>query len=358
MVKLIWDNKKDITDNLEEKKRFFQDRFTEFENISNSKKEWKNLLFWGENLDVIYYLLDKFEKKINLIYIDPPFFSGVNYDIEVEENGNMYESIAYNDHWEKDLDSYMQMIYERVSLFKRLMADSGLLFIHLDWHANHYIKLILDEIFGENRFVNDIIWYYYNKYSAGKKNLPRAHDNILVYSKSNNYNFNNIRIPRDKPRKQLKREMVNGILKNVKDANGHVVYRIVNDKKLDDVWRIPCLQPASKEWTGFPTQKHHELIKRIIQIGSNEGDLIADFFCGSGTTLVMADKLKRKWIGCDISKFAIYLTRRRLVSYRNSLKAKNKYRFPIVMLTELNETCKNIINSGFFDKEITIKRKK
>jgi len=250
------------------------------------------------------------------------------------------------------------MIYERLIIFKKLLAESGLLFIHLDWHASHYIKLILDEIFGENRFVNDIIWYYYNKYSAGKKNLPRAHDNILVYSKTNRYKLNEIRIPRKMPRKQLKRIMVNGVLKNLKDKNGHVVYRIVNDKKLDDVWKIPCLQPASKEWIGFPTQKHHELLKRIIQLGSNKGDLIADFFCGSGTTLLVADTLGRKWIGCDISKYSIYLTRKRLFSYRRDLTHGQKSLHPISIYTNLNNEHKEIIKSGFFNKNIIIRRKK
>jgi len=241
-------------------------------------------------------------------------------------------------------------------LFKKLLSKSGLLFIHLDWHASHYIRLILDEIFGENRFVNNIVWYYYNKYSAGRKNLPRAHDNILVYSKANNYTFNKLRIPRKKPRKQLMRAMVNGVLKNVKDENGHVKYRTVTDKKLDDVWKIPCLQPASKEWTGFPTQKHHKLLERRIKLGSNEGDLIADFFCGSGTTILVAEKLNRKWIGCDISEYSIYLTKKRILNYYKKLGElkKNKYSFEII--TNLNKEKRSLIDSGFFEKDMNIKR--
>ncbi len=367
MVKLIWDKNKHTSHLIKEQEKIYHQRFIKFESFPNSnidtqklknQENWENLLFWGDNLEVLYYLLNNFENKINLIYIDPPFFSGTNYPIKIEEDGDLYETIAYIDHWDKDLDSYLQMIYERLIIFKKLLVDSGLLFIHLDWHASHYIKLILDEIFGENRFVNDIIWYYYNKYSAGKKNLPRAHDNILVYSKTNRYKLNEIRIPRKKPRKQLKRIMVNGILKNLKDKNGHIVYRIVNDKKLDDVWKIPCLQPASKEWTGFPTQKHHELLKRIIQLGSNKGDLIADFFCGSGTTLFVADTLGRKWIGCDISKYSIYLTRKRLFSYRRGLTHGGKSLHPIGIYTNLNNEYKEIINSGFFNRDITIRRKK
>ncbi|MBA7578507.1 Modification methylase DpnIIB [subsurface metagenome] len=268
---------------------------------------------------MLYYLTNHFSGKIDLIYIDPPFFSGTNYRIKIEENGNQYDSIAYFDHWDKDIDSYLQMLRDRIVLFRELLSINGLLFIHLDWHASHYIRVLLDEIFGANRFVNSIVWYYYNKYSAGKKNLPRAHDDILVYSKSANYTFNELRRLRKKPIKQLKRVMVDGVLKNAKDENGHVIYRVVKDKKMDDVWKIPCMQPASKEWTGFPTQKHHDLLERIIKIGSNEGDLVADFFCGSGTTLLVADKLNRRWIGSDISEYSIYLTRKRLLNYRKNI---------------------------------------
>jgi DNA modification methylase len=216
----------------------------------------------------------------------------------------------------------------------------------------------LDEIFGEKRFVNNIVWYYYNKYSAGKKNLPRAHDDILVYSKTNNYSFNEIRIPREKPRKQLKRRMVNGVLKNVKDERGHVIYRTVIDKKLDDVWRIPCLQPASKQWMGFPNQKHHILLERIIRLASNKNDIIADFFCGSGTTLYAAEKLGRRWIGADISEYAIYLTRKRLLSlYDKKIQNKEPYH-NFKLKTIIDDKKKKLIEADFFNEDLEIKRKK
>ncbi len=362
MVKLIWNNKKDFKpDNLTKYNLNYFNQFESFlfkenERIDKAQtiNNWANMLFWGDNIDVLYYLLKNFEKKIDLIYIDPPFFSGVNYEIKIKEKNKNYNSIAYYDHWNRDLDSYLQMLYERIKIFKELLSNTGLIFIHTDWHANHYIRVILDEIFGKKRFVNNIIWYYYNKYSAGKKNLPRAHDIILVYSKSNDYTFNQIRLPREKPLKQLKREMVNGVLKNVKDKDGHVVYRIVNDKKMDNVWRIPCLQPASNEWTGFPTQKHHKLLERIIKIGSNEGDLIADFFCGSGTSLVVAERLRRRWIGCDISEYSIYLTKNRILNYQKETQKC----YPFELFTDLNENKKKIIDSGFFQKKFSIERKK
>ncbi|MFX0139310.1 MAG: DNA methyltransferase [Candidatus Hodarchaeota archaeon] len=362
-IKLFWENKKDNT-KLFDLKKYTPDFFKSIEYralISNGKSKpfdnstfWTNKLFWGENLEVLLFLLNDFKEKIDLIYIDPPFFSGTNYKITIEEDEKIFDSIAYYDYWNKDLSSYLQMLYDRIVLFKKLLSNRGLLFIHLDWHASHYIRLILDELFGKNRFINNIVWYYYNKYSAGKRSLPRAHDNILVYSKTDDYTFNELRISRKKPRKQLKRKNVNGVLKNVKDENGHVTYRIVTDKKMDDVWKIPCLQPASKEWTGFPTQKHHELLERIIRLGSNKGDLIADFFCGTGTTLLAAEKLNRRWIGCDISEYSIYLTRKRILDYQE--KKQNIYPFEIS--THLNEEKRGIIESGFFQKKFSIRKKK
>jgi adenine specific DNA methylase Mod len=358
MVKLVWDNKKNCK--LEDLNNYSLNYFRQFEKYPNTLKSsvdsdsWSNKLFWGDNIKVMYYLLKNFKEKIDLIYIDPPFFSGVNYKIKIEEKDKIYDSIAYYDHWNKDLDSYLQMLYERIKIFKELLSNTGLIFIHADWHANHYIQVILDEIFSKKRFVNNIIWYYYNKYSAGKKNLPRAHDTILVYSKSSDYTFNELRLPRKNPKKQLMREMIDGVLKNVKDKDGRVKYRIVTDKKMDDVWKIPCMQPASKEWTGFPTQKHHRLLERIIRLGSNEGDIIADFFCGSGTTLLVAEKLKRKWVGCDISRYSIYLTRNRIINYQNN--SKNVYPFEI--LANLDTEKKRVIESGFFQKKLSIKIKK
>ena len=367
MVNINWNNKHGLAGDLIELKAKYKSLYKKTEIFpkindihtpKNSEPEsWKNLLFWGENLEVLYSLLNDFEEKIDLIYIDPPFYSGVNYEISIEDNGEKYNKIAYFDRWNNDLDLFLQMLYERILLFKKLLSKKGLIFIHLDWHASHYIKLIMDEVFGQSNFINNVIWYYYNKYSAGKKALPRAHDDILIYSKSNEYNFNELRIPRKKARKQLKRKMVNGVLKNAKDENGHVIYRVVTDKKMDDVWKIPCMQPASKEWTGFPTQKHHKLLERIIKLGSNEGDLIADFFCGSGTTLLMAEKLNRRWIGCDVSEYSIYITCKRFLNLYKKKQEDGKELIPIEILANMDEKRRNIIEQGFFKKNLEIKKK-
>ncbi|MFW9952178.1 MAG: DNA methyltransferase, partial [Candidatus Thorarchaeota archaeon] len=178
MVKLTWERKVPVNINFVENKKKYSNFFEDFiNNISFGNEQvlfnseftgWKNKLFWGDNLEVLYSLLNNFSNKVDLIYVDPPFFSGVNYKIEILEDDIVYDSIAYVDCWQNNLDSYLQMLYERIQLFKKLLSLRGLLFVHLDWHASHYIKILLDEVFGENRYVNNIIWYYYNKYSAGK----------------------------------------------------------------------------------------------------------------------------------------------------------------------------------------------
>ncbi|TXT63575.1 MAG: DNA adenine methyltransferase YhdJ [Promethearchaeota archaeon] len=361
MVKLEWNNKDTCLSTLNTYKDQYKNEFRVFKKYSSNQQEWNNQLYCADNLEVMYYLLNEFENKIDLIYLDPPFFSGSNYDIIIKEQNNPVEieTIAYKDKWENDIDLYLQMLYTRLSLSKHLLSPKGLFFIHIDWHSSHYIRIMLDEIFGRKNFVNEIIWYYYNKYSAAKSNLPRAHDNIFVYSKGKDYTFNELRIPREKPIKQLKREMINGVLKNAKDKDGNIIYRIVNDKKLDDVWRIPCMQPASKQWTAFPTQKHHKLLERIIKLGSHPGDLIADFFCGSGTTLYAAEKLNRRWIGSDISKIAIYLSAKRIRDYKKKTSKtliNQIYRggFGFEILINNN----NDLPVGFFEKNLKIKRKR
>jgi adenine specific DNA methylase Mod len=357
MVRLIWDNKLTDFKEFEANKEDYREYFTSIESFPNSSHAWKNKLFWGDNLKVLHYLLSSLQNEVDLIYIDPPFFSGINYHLSIQEKGSgeSYETVAYQDKWENNLDLYLQMLYKRIYLLKKLLSHSGLLFIHLDWHSVHYIRLLLDEIFGPGKFINNIVWYYYNKYSASKTNLPRAHDNILVYSKGDTYTFNELRIPREEPIKQLKREMVDGVLKNAKDEDGNVIYRIVDDKKEDDVWRIPCMQPASKQWTGYPTQKHHKLLQRIIKLGSNPGDLILDVFCGAGTTLYAAEKLNRRWVGADISKFAIYLTRNRILEYKKEQEGKKEYSFEL--LTHLTEQRKKLVDSNFFQKDLKVTRK-
>ena len=301
-------------------------------------KGWTNKLIWGDNKLILSSLKngplrEEIEQQggIKLIYIDPPFDVGADFSMDIEvgdetltKEPGVLEMLAYRDTWGKGADSFIAMIYERLSLMRDILADDGSIYVHCDYRVNSYMRLIMDEIFGRDNFRNWIVWHYYNKYSAASNCLPRAHDDILFYSKGKDLILNEVREKRDEPVKQLVRENVNGVLKNARDENGNLMYRISNDKKTDDVWRIPQLQPASSEWTGYATQKHHNLLERIIKASSNEGDLVADFFCGSGTTLAVAEKLGRKWIGSDLGKFSIHTTRKRMIGVQRELKKAGK----------------------------------
>jgi DNA modification methylase len=281
---------------------------------------WRNKLIWGENLILLSSLTDSLAGKIRLIYIDPPFDSGLDYgfdisigDTEFHKEPSIVEEVAYRDTWGAGRNSYLGMMYDRLTLMKDLLAIDAFIVVHVDWHVGHLMRSMLDEIFGADAFVNEIVWHYYNKYSAATAVFPRAHDNLYVYKKGNPGSINVIREDRDAPVKQLVRENIGGKLKNKRDSNGNLMYQEVSDKKVDDVWRIPALQPASGEWTGYQTQKHHDLLQRVILAFSNPGDLVADFFCGSGTTPVVAERLNRRWVACDLGRYAIHTTRKRLL---------------------------------------------
>jgi DNA modification methylase len=270
-------------------------------------EEDTNRIYFGDNLHVMRSLKSN---SIDLIYIDPPFFSGRNYN---QIWGDDNEVRAFYDIWEDGLPSYLVWLNARLWEMRRLLKDTGSIYVHCDWHASHYIKCEMDKVFGYENFRNEIIWYYYNKYSAGKNALPRAHDIILFYSKSSLHKPNQLREVRDEPVKQLVRVNIGGVLKNAKDESGNLIYRESVDKKLDDVWRIPALQPASKEYIGYPTQKNSLILKKIIEQSSKVGDIVADFFMGGGTTLAVAQKLDRRFIGCDISRVASSVSINRIV---------------------------------------------
>jgi len=282
--------------------------FQVVERVSFGHKDLEpNQILFGDNLHIMRALPSN---SIDLIYIDPPFFSGRNYNVVF---GDQNEIRSFTDIWEGGMPGYLTWLNARILEMKRLLKPNGVIFVHCDWHASHYIKCEMDKIFGYESFRNEIVWYYYNKYSAGKNQFPRAHDVILFYSKTNESYFEPLREKRDEPIKQLMRENIGGVLKNKKGPDGKVMYRIVEDKKMDDVWRIPCLQPASSEYIGYPTQKHHDLIQRVIECGCPKGGVVADFFCGGGTTPAVAQRLGRRWIATDISKIAVAVTRDRIL---------------------------------------------
>ena len=275
-------------------------------------------------------LLEKFAGKIDLVYIDPPFDTGADFSSKVlvgpdddpvaGKEPSLVEECAYRDTWGRGYDSYLSMMHDRLRLLRVLLSDRGSIFVHLDVHTGPYIKTMMDEVFGRDNFRNEIAWYYYNKmHDSRKKLLPKAFDQILYYVKSKDADFvyNALQEDRDKPVRQLKRVKVGGKMINARDKDGNVIYQERTTRTVDTVWRIRCLQPANKqEWVHYDTQKPVDLIQRILHLGSNPGDLVLDAFVGSGTTAVACERSDRRWIACDLGRFSIHTTRKRLLGGR------------------------------------------
>jgi len=281
---------------------------------------WVNRLYWGDNLQVMAHMMREFRGKVKLIYIDPPFDSGADYRKRVKLRGtsvqtdlNVLEERQYTDIWSNDL--YLQYMYERLILMRELLAEDGSIYLHCGWHRVHHLRCVMDEVFGSDNFKNEIVWWYYNKFQGNVNRFASNHDIVLFYAKSDCYTFERQTEPREKPIRQLKRawDPKEGKLVNVKDEDGNLVYIESTERTVDDVWRLSMLQPADRtENLRFPTQKPESLIKRIVSASSSPGDLVADFFIGSGTTAAVAQKLGRRWIAADINLGAIHTTGQRL----------------------------------------------
>jgi DNA modification methylase len=292
----------------------------------NYPKDWKNLLIWGDNKLVMSSLIKQgWAGKINLIYIDPPFFTGADFtvrtkvgDEEIAKEPSIIEERAYKDTWSGGIASYLKYMYERLILMRELLAENGSIYVHLDWHVGHYVKVMMDEIFGYENFRNEIVWRYGKMASSTNKFLCN-HDLLLFYTKTNDAIFKPQATKLDKPIKRLARTVRNEKLVNVKDEKGNLIYIEKWEMLIDDVWDdIPIVMHANPEFLDFGTQKPELLLRRIILTSSNPGDIVADFFCGSGTTLAVAEKLGRRWIGSDLSKFAFQVTRKRSLDIHNS----------------------------------------
>jgi DNA modification methylase len=295
-------------------------------------KGWQNKLIWGDNKLILSSLKngplrDEIEKQggIKLIYIDPPFDVGADFsmDIEVGEDTftkkpNILEEIAYRDTWGKGADSFISMAYERIKLMHGLLAEDGSIFVHCDYRVVAYMRLILDEIFGNNHLVNEIIWCY-RQGGRAIDTYSQKHDTILWFRKSEKHIFNadSVRIPY---------EGTGGYQTSGRGVKiGDKVYFPNELGKIpEDWWDIAAIPPMSKERIGYPTQKPEALIQRIISGSSSEGDLVADFFVGSGTTAAVAEKLGRKWIVSDLGKFGIHTTRKRMIGVQRQLKQDGK----------------------------------
>lgn len=336
---------------------FFRGQVPNIPNAFNAALDggsWMNRLVYGDNLLTIQALLagdpqtglPSLRGKVDLIYIDPPFDSKADYrtkvvlpGVDIQQKPTVVEQFAYADTWEEGTISYLKMIYKRLILMKELLADTGTVYVHIDWHIDSYVKIMLDDIFGKDNFRDQIIWYYPGGIKAVPHYFPRKHDCIYCYSKTNNYVFNNQRkgiednslysrwikysedgetityknFPRtDKVKFDMYvKRFISQNKREPKDED--VIYRF-EGALVDDVWDdCPAVFRLLNEKTGYSTQKPASLLERIIKASSNEGDLVCDFFGGSGTTAAVAEKLGRRWITCDIGKPASLVMRKRFI---------------------------------------------
>ena len=335
-----------------------------------------NLVIRGECLSACAYLKDK-GVQVDLVYIDPPFASGADYakkvyirrnpkvaaaikqaetELDIEEL-KAFEEKMYGDVWDKE--RYLNWMYENLMAIKSIMSDEASIYVHLDWHIGHYVKILLDEIFGESNFINEIVWHYYNKMQGNVNRFASNHDVIFLYRKSDDYLFQPIKEKRDKSTKQIKRvwDKETQKLVNAKDENGKVIYIDSDEITIDDVWRMSMLQPADKEEpVGYATQKPEALIERIVSASSKENMLVADFFGGSGTTARVANRLNRRFIHTDIGINSIQVTRDKLIEQGAEfevLEVKDGvslYRNPVQTMDKLKSLIKGLRNEDALDK--------
>ncbi len=323
-----------------------------FDTSGRQLSGWTNKLIWGDN-NLVLSSLRRGELRreiednggLKLIYIDPPFDVGANFTMEIEIGGetltkepSILEQIAYRDTWGKRENSYIAMIYERLKLMCDLLANDGSIYVHCDWRVSAYIRLVLDEVFGKDNFRNEIIWKKYSgvKNQATKK-LTTQTDTIFWYSKNSHLIFNPqyISMSDDYIKAEYKYVDKDGRRyaklrgRGYQNSGGNAKIKYLDENPgtpITSLWAEGGMQlnTSSSERIGYPTQKPETLLERIIKTSSNKDDIVADFFCGSGTTAAVAEKLGRKWITADLGKFAIHTTRKRLISVQREMKAESK----------------------------------
>lgn len=316
------------------------DLFSMSESTGRQSGGWTNKLIWGDNSLILSSLVNgpmrnEIEKAggLKLIYIDPPFDVGSDFSVEIEvgdvsvlKNPSIIEEVAYRDTWGKGTDSYLSMLYSRLLLMRDLLASDGVIVVHIDYRVSGVVRLVLDEVFGTERLINEVIWHYRSG-GGSKSHFGNKHDTLFIYSKSESFTFNDgvpeARVPHD--------SVIAKSREAAFDPRGKI---------RPDVWDISRPPNHSKEWVGYPTQKPKSLLQIPIAVFTNPGDMVADFFCGSGTTLVVAENLGRKWIGSDLGRFAIHTTRKRLISVqREAVHAGQLFRaFEILNLGSYERT--------------------
>ncbi len=284
---------------------------------------WRNKIYWGDNLQVMSHLLKDYRGRVNLIYIDPPFDSKADYKKKIELRGKAattdsttFEEKQYGDIWTND--EYLQFMYERLILCRELLADNGSIYLHCDWHKSHYLRNIMDEVFGYNNFVNEVIWHYSGA-GTPKGCWAKRHDNLFVYSKLGKVIFNadEVRTEYAEATKERFSHAINNVRNGINFGS-----QSLNPlgKYPEDVIDISIEAPSANVRTGYPTQKPEELLEKVIKASSNPGDLVFDCFMGSGTTQAVAMKLGRRFIGADINLGAVQTTTKRLLKVAETLK--------------------------------------
>ena len=373
-VELLWNGKTDeventvlpfqVIENIDEPRseEKIMAQTSLFDTSGRQIKGWSNKLIWGDNKLILSSLKNgplrrqiEAEDGLKLIYIDPPFDVGADFSMNIEigednftKKPSIIEEIAYRDTWGKGADSFISMIYERLKLMHGLLADEGSIYVHCDWRVNALLRMILDEIFGKDCLINEIIWVYRDRANR-KEHWNQKHDTIFWYSKEPGkftFNVDDVRLPYrpeylakfryedEKGKYQIRGKNIKGSPVRLKDGltpETEAKYPELTFRQYEeagspplDWWEFPILNKAAHERTGYATQKPESLIERIVKASSNKGELIADFFCGSGTTLATAEKLGRKWVGADLGRFSIHTTRKRMIGVQRELKKEGK----------------------------------
>ncbi|MCL0062202.1 DUF559 domain-containing protein [Thermodesulfovibrionales bacterium] len=306
-------------------------------------KGWTNKLIWGDNKLILSSLKNgplrediEAQGGLKLIYIDPPFNVGADFSMDIEigsdtftKKPNILEEIAYRDTWGKGADSFISMIYERLVLMRDLLSEDGSVYVHCDWRVNSFIRLAMDEVFGSDNFQNEAVLHYTAVgLKAESRKFHQNTETVFYHAKKKgNHIWNEVYEPIKDPSKYrtASKHVWNaetGKADRLRDKEGIIQYFEVTEYKADNFIELPALRGDKK--VGYPTQKHEDLLNRIIQASSNEGNLVADFFCGSGTTAAVAEKLGHKWIISDLGKFTIHTTRKRMIGVQRSLKEDGK----------------------------------
>jgi DNA modification methylase len=315
-----------------------------FDNRGRQMKGWSNKLIWGDNKLILSSLKagplrQQIEDAggLKLIYIDPPFDVGADFSMDIEIGGetfhkepNLLEQIAYRDTWGRGADSFIAMIYERLILMRDLLTPDGSIYVHCDWRVSALIRCALDEVFGSDKFLNEIAWSYFAFKRKTTKKFPQKHDSIISFKRGERHIWNTQYKPHSP--EYLKRWKTDADGRLFRDdvnptaGGARIIY--LDDTEgdiVDSAWDdISPVNPQASERVDYPTQKPEALLSRIIKASTNPGDLVADLFCGSGTTPAVAERLGRKWIATDLGKFGIHTTRKRLIGVQRELKAMVK----------------------------------